>query len=271
MPLRHLAAAATALLMSMTSAQAITLYGATVGNNATLLTIDTTTGVTGVIGATGYRISGLEMHGGVLYGVTSRNDPSFHGLITLDTATGAGTQVGAGWGASLVDQTGALLAIDSTGAAFTWAEASVDDLTGVNLATGLMTGVVGDSGLGTGAHGMAFDSADNLFLVNYDGATYRIDAGTGGSTFLGNAGVVSHHGTIHPDSGVWWGLANGGGSGTINQIDLSTFVSTPFTLDRSDLHTLAFAGVAPPVPLPAAGGLLILGLAALRGVSRRRG
>ncbi len=270
MRLRHLAAAATALLMSMTSAQAITLYGTTTGSNATLLTIDTTTGATSVIGATGYRISGLEMHGGVLYGVTSRNDP-FHGLITLDTATGAGIQVGTGWGASLVDQTGALLAIDSTGAAFTWSEAGVDDLTGVNLATGLMTGVVGDSGLSTGAHGLAFDSADNLFLVNFDGATYQIDAGTGGSTFLGTAGVQSHHGTIHPDSGVWWGLANVGGSGTINQIDLTSFVTTPFTLDRGDLHALAFAGVAPPVPLPAAGGLLILGLAALRGMSRRRG
>ncbi|MDX2038797.1 MAG: hypothetical protein SFX72_19275, partial [Isosphaeraceae bacterium] len=128
---------------------------ATTGNGGSgpsdLYQVDKVTGAASLVGAVGYIVNGMDYYNGVLYGVTSTRDPNHHGLIKIDTVTGAGTPIGTGWGASLPDQSISELAIDSLGNAFGWSEASTDDLASLDLGTGLVNGIVGDAGLSTAA------------------------------------------------------------------------------------------------------------------------
>lgn len=222
------------------------LYGTTLGTDtlgpSNLVLLNPRTGaLIRTIGSVGYYVNGIEYDKttGKLYGTTSTHDPFFpSGLIEINQRTGEGTPIGTGLGLL-----SALLTADSSGQLYGWWEPSNDDLVSIDKATGVAT-LVGESGLDTGAHGLAFDANDVLFLVNYNGETYTIDTTTGASTYLGTIGVEAHHGKFHPTSGLYWGIDIADDVNPLRNLviaDLTTFtvVDTVPTIDY--LHAIAFA------------------------------
>lgn len=176
----------------------------TVAHNSTLVELDPQTGaLVRTIGTVGYQVNGLEYDpkANLLYGTTSFNDPAFpNGLIRIDPSTGAGTPIGSGAG-MLIN----LPTVSSTGQMYAWTEDS-DDLVTVNTATGTAT-VVGDSGVSTWEHGLAFDMQNNLFLVNgRDLNVYLISPATGTATTVESVGQMMHHGDFDPGTGLYFGI-----------------------------------------------------------------
>lgn len=178
------------------------LYGTTHGASQ-LLELDPTTGaLVRTIGPVGYRVNGLEWDGTArkLYATTSDGDLTFpNGLIEIDLATGAGTPIGTGAGMYVNNPT-----VNSAGQLYAWSEDS-DDLVTLDKTTGVAT-VVGDSGVSTYEHGLAFDRSGDLYFVNGDGEVYTIDTTTGLATSVGNIGQRAHHGDFHPGTGRYWGI-----------------------------------------------------------------
>ncbi len=233
-------------LHTLTFVPATRLFGTT-GNGATaststLVEINPATGeLIATIGDVGYLVNGLtwDARSRTLYATTSTNDGSFpDGLITIDLMTAAGTPVGTGAGFGAV----VCAASNSAGQVYAWWDPSEDDLVVFDTLTGLAT-PVGESGIGTGGQGLAFNPDDVLYLVQYGGDTYTIDTTTGAATFVGTIGIPStaHHGDFEPKSGLYYGI-DVPGSGTKNLVvaDLAslTLVNTIPTID--DLHTLTF-------------------------------
>lgn len=176
----------------------------TKGENSTLVEIDPYNGdLVRTIGLVGYMVNGLEYNQkeGRLYGTTSFNDPNFpDGLIRINLATGEGTPIGTGAGMLINNPT-----VNSSGQMYAWTEDD-DDAVTVDTATGTAT-VVGDSGVSSSQHGLAFDTNDNLFLVNRsDGDVYIIFTLIGSGTMIGSLGQRAHHGDFDPQTGLYFGL-----------------------------------------------------------------
>lgn len=258
------------LFASCQTASASILYGTTgTGRTtgSTLYEIDPVTGVQTLIGSVGYVVTGMDYYDGIMYGVTGTGS-SFHGLITINLTTGVGTPVGSGWG-SLPDDTIAELAIDDSGNAYGWSEGSLDDAGAIDLGTGTMTGIIGDSGLGTASLGLAIDSSGRLILVNFSGDIHEIDTVTGGSTFVGSIGATAHHGDVDPDTGLYYGLDfNDPASLIVVDLSSASVLSSVLTSGPNRVHTLAFAPGAAVVPEPATLTLMFSG--ALCGVFHLR-
>ncbi len=253
---RSLGVVLTLALLACWPGQALSapvLYGTTLGpgspgGTSSLYTINPTTGATTLIGDTGFAINGLNYYNGTLYAVQA----GFGGnLLTLNTTTGAGTVIG-----PTGDATGngfdraVLLAIDSSGNAFTWYDPSNDDLASVNLATGAAT-IVGESGIGTAAHGISF-LGSTLYLVNFDGSVYTVNTATGAATFVGNAGTTAHHGDLNPDDGLYYGLQNIATttSNVLVSLDLTTQTQVNTVSLDQGIHAVAFADGVAPIPEP---------------------
>jgi len=212
------------------------------GATSTLVELNPATGaVIATIGTVGYGVNGLDVDPttGTLYGATRYEDPSFNGLITINTTTGAGTPVGAvNWGQS--DPLAITnITVSSTGAMYGWSE-WCDCLVSIDKATGVATQI--GTGVGSWQNGLSFDNADVLYMVNGDGAFYTIDTTTGVGTYQGTLGQTAHHGDFHPVSGLYYGLNwTYGTPRTLLVCDLGAGTANPLAL-VGDLHTLAFAG-----------------------------
>lgn len=197
-----LAAGALAACSGGDDGPAVQLFGTTSGASQ-LLELDPTTGaLIRTIGAVGYQVNGLEYDRstGKLFATTSTNDPSFpDGLIQINLTTGAGTPVGEGAGLLVNNPT-----VNAAGQMFAWTEDS-DNVVTFDKATGVAT-VVGESGVSTYEHGLAFDGDGTLWFVNGNGETYTIDTVSGGATLAGDIGVMAHHGDVHPLTGEYWGI-----------------------------------------------------------------
>lgn len=190
------------------------------------------------IGSVGYVVNGLEYDAvsGRLFATTSNMDPVFpSGLIEIDMATGAGTPIGAA--GMLVNNP----TVNSAGELFGWTE-SGDDLVSIDPATGIAA-VIGESGIGTARHGLAFDGMDNLFLINSGGAVFSMDTLTGAALSVTNLGQTAHHGDFDPVSGLYYGI-DAAGSGIKNlvaaQITASSAAVLEFLPTVDNLHTLTF-------------------------------
>lgn len=227
------------------------------GSNSTLVTIDVGTGAVTSIGAVGFSVNGLtwDSSTGTLYG-SARADG---GLLKINTATGAGTLVNGGFNspASGCNSQNVLLASNSSGALFGWCDPSSDDLMSIDKVSGIAT-LLGDSGVGTGQHGLAFDNNDNLYMYNTGGSYYSIDTATGAAGSLGNGGVTGHHGDFNPDNNYYYGIS----SGIINIVDVVGNAGVIGSItSASSLHTLAFASDSTAIPEPGSMALFGLGLA----------
>jgi len=226
------------------------------GAASTLYVVDQTTGTMTRIGDIGYAVTGMDYHNGKLYGVTSGLDPNFHGLITIDMTTGAGTPVGPGWGSlpggSFVV---AEMAIDSSGNAYGWLEPSPGALVPIHLATGTLGAPLAPPGnVFTAALGLAFDRSGNLFLIDRNGGVHGINTSDGVATPLGNLSTpgYAHHGDVDPATGTYWGLGTfpGDPRATLVSVDLDSLTVLSQVSAEFDLHTLAFSTEIAPDTAP---------------------
>jgi hypothetical protein len=236
-------------------AEAVTALYGTFGkgeySTSTLVEINQNTGeIIRFIGQVGFTVNGLawDPTTGKLYASTSTQDPSYNGLIEIDLATGAGTQIGVdGWGFGSAAITN--ITVNSSGQMYGWTE-NGDDLVSINKATGIAT-VIGNSGIGTWANGLAFNIYGTLFMINGDGRCYIMNTSSGASSYYGDiepgVGKPLHHGVFHPDTNLYYGIrhtpdpdpwdesATNLLTSDISSESVASSVPTAF-----DLHTLAF-------------------------------
>jgi hypothetical protein len=254
------------------------LYGANGSGGAlsTLFIIDPTTGsVSSTVGAIGFAVTGLAFDPitGILYGSTARAAGA-PALITIDTATGAGTLVGL---VGVASEALADIAFSPGGTLYGWLEPGNDDLATVNTATGQAT-VVGNAGISTAFAGLAIDSTGTVFFGGLsDGSTglLPIDPVTGAPGVLIpylptlNVGL----GMAFDDAGVLFAihqLATGAAGGrNLVTINPTTGAVTTIGATVPGLDALAFS-VTPTVPEPATMTLLLLGAGAGLARFRRR-
>jgi len=218
------------------------LFGAThYSAHATswLYAISTTDGSATYIGDIGYALSGIAYDPvtGKLYGTTRGSNAQ---LVEINTATGAGTPVGAGTGYHLN-----VPAFNSSGELFAWSEDS-DSLVRMNPATGAVTTVFPNS-VGTSNTGMAFNNSNVLYLVNWGASVYTVNTATGVATSIGSIPGLTydkaHHGDFHPVTGKYWGIdATNSDSSSKNLlvIDIGTLTLENTISTLNDLHMLAF-------------------------------
>ena len=228
-------------------ASADVIYGTT-GSGGTisdLVTIDLATGTTTFIGTTGIAVNGLTFDSttGTLF-ASERGDG---GLYSLNTATGAASLIGAfNSPASGCSSRNVLLTANSSGDLYGWCDPGSDDLMSIDKNTGTAT-IVGESGIGTGRHGLAFDVNDDLYL--YQSSYYDVDTNTGAASLLGTFSATAHHGDFNDDNNLYYGIA---GNGLLNVLDLvgGTGLVDSIQTDRDNLFTIAFTAEGEPDPDP---------------------
>jgi hypothetical protein len=280
------------LFASATGAQ--TLYGASGSNGVAgvLYTINSGTGASVVVGpilagATPLSITGLAMHPltGVLYGAVGNNTANFpSNLVTINTATGAATVVGA-FGTAVSD-----IAFNAAGTLFAW-DRNTNRLATVNTATGAATDLgasglaafAGGGGLAINAGGTAFVSATLTTPGTLDSVNTATGAGTTGPALTGGP-LVNGAMTAMAFStgGVLFAIdSNRSGSPTTNSlvtINTATGAITNIGALPGDMDGLAFAvplaGAPANIQVPTLGewALILLAtiLAAVGVVSLRR-
>lgn len=258
-------AALALLLMPLQSFAA--LYGTIQGPTSTLVEIDQATGaIISTIGNVGYRVNGMTYDAttGTVFATTSTSDATFpDGLISIDLATGAGTEIGVGAG-QLVN----VPAANSAGDLFGWTE-SGDDAVQWDKVAGTIT-VLGDAGISSAEQSLAFDDADTLYYVSVCcGGIRTVNTVTGATTpgpaIVGETGNTLHHGAFEPGTSLLYALTEtGGGPRDIDILDVTTgVVAASLTSVPNGLHTLVFApsvSLAVPAISVYGLGLLMLGL-----------
>jgi len=274
-----------ACLLSASDANAAQiLFGAdgSAGNASTnLYTIDATTGATiSTIGPIGYAVTGLAIdpNTGTLYGTTNSNSPAGpNSLISINTATGAGTLIGGAHPGNMADIT-----FDSSGTLYAWGEtggggSAGDDLYTINLGTGVAT-KVGEAGVATAGSGLAAAADDTLFFAGlFDGLGTDPDL----ATVNGITGAVSKiadlsrairtNSLAFDGSGTLFGVQTdvAGLLGTRSLVTINTLTGavTVVGLTVPGLDAIVFSG---DVVVPEPSSFALLGLGALGLIAYRR-
>jgi hypothetical protein len=238
-----------------------TLYG-TVGEDtaSTLVEINPTTGaLVRTIGSVGYAVNGMVSgRDGTLYATTTGNDNTCpRALLRINLTTGAGTPIGPCGAAGGGDRP-ALLTASASGQLYSWYEPSSDDLITWNKVAGTYSAPIGDAGLGTGGHTLAFDVAGTTLYLLQNDDLYTINPTTGASTSLGSVSGVTespNHGDFNPDDNLLYAISEFGGGNprSLLVINVATMTQVRSVATVDNLHTLAFFGPPPaatrPVPV----------------------
>jgi hypothetical protein len=237
---------------------------------SSLYTIDPVTGAGTLIGNIGYAVNAIAIDPttGLLYGSTTSWSGAFNGLLQIDPLTGAGTEIGA-FGAGFTSILA--LTFNSAGELFGWHDPSADDPVTINLATGAAT-PVGESGIGTAGHVMAFDGADVLRLVQ-SADHFTINTSTGLATLVSSLSFDPGAGGAAFDlaTGLLWAPRDSALSlnAFIRVTDLAGNSFTDIDTDVEFLSALTWGETTVTVPEPATVLLLTAGLAGVARLRRR--
>ena len=178
-------AAKAPLLFGTTGACNNVFQGGPCTQTSTLVQLDPNTGaLIREIGPVGFTVNGLawDRHSKRLYASTAIGDVVFHGLITIDPDTGAGTPVdpsvsnfGLAGPASPIHS----ITIDSRGHMAGWYDefppplGVTDTFVQIDKRTGIATEFV-NTGVNTSQNGLSFDDADRLWNID---ASRRVGTG----------------------------------------------------------------------------------------------
>jgi hypothetical protein len=231
-----------------------------------LVQLDPATGaVLRDIGPVGFTVNGLAWDRTTrkLYASTAIGDVAFHGLITINIRTGAGSPIDAtvhNFGLSGADSPIHSIAVDRRGRMVAWydekpAPGVTDTFVTLDKRTGLATEFP-DTGIDTAQNGIAFDEDNRLWNIDTTrrvtlGApltqtAYRIDPTTGvpiRSVVL-TPPTPAALGDFNPENGRYYGLNftsfSPGTPTFVVVVNVRTGSVTTLGQTADNLHTLAF-------------------------------
>ena len=261
-------AAKAPLLFGTTGACNNAFQGGPCTQTSTLVQLDPSTGaLIREIGPIGFTVNGLawDRHSKRLYASTAIGDVVFHGLITINPDTGAGTPVNSSvhnFGLAGSDSPIHSITIDSRGNMAGWYDESppplgvTDTFVQIDKRTGIATEFV-DTGVNTSQNGLSFDNDDRLWNIDASrrvgaGApltqvAYRLDPSNGHAlkTVALFPPLDAALGDFNPDNGLYYGLNFVSFSPTvptfIEVVNLRTGTVSTLGQTVDGLHTLAFA------------------------------
>lgn len=246
------------IISALASGQNV-FYGVTGqdGVASSLYTINSTTGATTLVGATGFNGVGSLAFSplGTLFAIAGNAAGPVHQLITINTSTGAGTAIGAtGITNNITD-----IAFRSDGVLF--AMTGRGDLYTVNTTTGAAT-LINSAGGVTQGGGLAFNSGNTLFL-SAGSNLQTVNQATGARTNVVTMTFVSGADALvgmkfHPTSGVLYAVTFDLDSSPPSQlvtVNTSTGAMTSLGSNGLRLEAMAIGGAAttPPPPPPPTG------------------
>ncbi len=221
-----------------------------------LYSIDKGTGTAAMVGPIGVeRVSGLAFNSaGTLFGAGERMDGSSAGvLITIDPATGLGTEIGPLFGLVQSFMTD-LTFRHSDGVLFGHTEAGETVIT-IDTATGAGTVLPNGHGNGCCGHALAFDFADNLLVGSEIGiSTVDQTTGIGGTitpfTFSPPLDSSSPPDAMDfdPATGTLFAIATAGSQTLLTTIDPATGIVTNLAPTQLNMDAIAFVPDAAAQP-----------------------
>ena len=232
------------------------------GTASNLYTVDASTGAFTLVGSTGFNgLAGVAIDPttGDLYGVVSDlNGTGITQLISIDPNTGAGTLIGT-TGHQISD-----ISFNSSGDLYGWAESNNvgsgvdDDLVLIDTATGTTT-KVGECSCNTGATGLAFDSADNLFLKSGN-QLYQINSANGtiiATTSL-SGGTSPYFNLLTFDNSDALYTGSRSGNFVLQSVDIGTGTVADVGSDpAANISSIDFCTLPPPCVDPDGDGVCV--------------
>ena len=250
------------LVYTTTANAASVLYGAEIGSDPQLLTLNIGTGASTPAGSLGTGLGGFrslayDSSTDILFGISTQDDS----LYTVNRTSGLATLVGA-VGFNIVYG----IEYDSSTDTLYGADASSDQLITINRTTGASS-AIGSFGL-SGRSDLAYDSAtDTLFAVNASNNLYTINRTTGAANLVGALGSSFMYGLAYDAmTNILYGTDAFENFWTINKTTgAAAFVGG--TGSTASLEGMAFVTA---VPIPATAWLFGSGLIGLVGMARRK-
>lgn len=235
---------------------------------STLVQLDPATGaLIREIGPVGYTVNGLawDRVSEKLYASTAIGDVAFHGLITINLRTGAGTPVNpaaTNYGLDGNDSPIHSITINSRGRMVGWYDefpvgVVTDTFVEINKRTGIATEVP-DTGIDTSQNGLSFDQNNRLWNIDsprrsgtdippvQTQTAYLLDPTTGKPlrTVLLNPPTVAALGDFNPTTNIYYGLNfvpfDPAQKTAVVTVNLRTGKVTTLGPTINNLHTLAF-------------------------------
>ena len=226
---------------------------------STLLQVDPRNGgLVTTIGPVGFTVNGLawDATSNTLYATTALGDTVFHGLITIDPATGTGTPVDANLvnfglpaDPQFVGSPIHSITIDSSGNMAGWynrfqgAGVTVTDtFVRIDKATGVAT-AFDNTGISTRTNGLSFAKHDELWNIS-PGTAFLLDPADGKSvaSVTLSPPQAAALGDFDPVGNQYYGLSftPGAPSAFLQVVDVKKGTVTTVGQTVDDLHTLAF-------------------------------